>query len=111
MSFILWHNPRCSTSRKTLALLQEQGIDPALRLYLEQAPSKAELETVARLLPGGAASLMRWKEPEAAPLKGAADADLIAAMAETPRLIERPVLLGKGTARVGRPPEAVLEIV
>lgn len=111
MSLTLWHNPRCSTSRKTLELLREKGVEPAIRLYLEDAPSRAELETVAALLPGGVQSLVRWKEAEAAPLKGAADADLLAAMAETPRLIERPVLVGEGKARVGRPPETVLEIL
>jgi len=111
MTLTLWHNPRCSTSRKTLELLQEQGHEPALRLYLEDAPTRAELEQVTALLPGGVSSLVRWKEAEAAPLKGAADAELLDALAATPRLIERPVLLGNGKARVGRPPETVLEIL
>ena len=111
MTLTLWHNPKCSTSRKTLELLREKGIEPNLRLYLEDAPTRAELEEVTALLPGGVSSLVRWKEAEAAPLKGAADADLLAAMARTPRLIERPVLVGDGKARVGRPPETVLEIL
>lgn len=111
MTLTLWHNPRCSTSRKTLELLREKGIEPNVRLYLEDAPTRAELEEVTARLPGGVSSLVRWKEAEAAPLKGAADADLLAALAETPRLIERPVLIRDGEARVGRPPETVLEIL
>lgn len=111
MTLTLWHNPRCSTSRKTLELLREKGIEPSLRLYLENAPTRAELEQVAALLPGGVSSLVRWKEAEAAPLRGVADADVLAAMAGQPRLIERPVLVGNGKARVGRPPETVLEIL
>lgn len=111
MTLTLWHNPRCSTSRKTLELLREKGHQPDLRLYLEDAPTRAELEQVTAQLPGGVSSLVRWKEAEAAPLKGAADAELLDALAATPRLIERPVLLADGKARVGRPPETVLEIV
>ena len=109
MSITLWHNPRCSTSRKALGFLQEKGVEPALRLYLEDAPSLEELKAVSALLPGGVSSLVRWKEPEAAELKGAGDEALLAALAANPRLIERPVAVGNGKARVGRPPETVLE--
>lgn len=109
MSITLWHNPRCSTSRKTLELLREKGLEPTLRLYLEDAPTRSELEQVTALLPGGVPSLVRWKEPEAAALKGADDATLLDAMAANPRLIERPVAIANGKARVGRPPETVLE--
>ncbi|MCH8684080.1 ArsC/Spx/MgsR family protein [Pedomonas mirosovicensis] len=109
MSITLWHNPRCSTSRKALEMLQDKGVEPTLRLYLEDAPSLEELKAVSAQLPGGAQSLVRWKEPEAAALKGAGDDALLAALAANPRLIERPVAIGNGMARVGRPAETVLE--
>lgn len=109
--FTFWHNTRCSTARKTLALLEERGVTPAIRFYLDDAPTPAELKAVAAQLPGGIASLVRWKEPEAAALKGAGDTALIAALATNPRLIERPVLIGPAGARVGRPPESVLELL
>lgn len=109
--YTFWHNSRCSTARKTLALLEERGVAPAIRFYLDDAPTAAELQAVAARLPGGLVSLVRWKEPEAAALKGASDATLIAALAANPRLIERPVLIGPAGARVGRPPESVLELL
>lgn len=110
----IWHNPRCSKSRQTLALLQENGHAPKVRLYLEDAPNEAEIrDTLAKLnLP--AIKLTRTNEAEfkAAGLsKSSEDSDLIAAMASTPKLIERPIVFAKNRAAIGRPPEAVLDIL
>ena len=113
MSVTIWHNPRCSKSRATLALLQERGIDPEIRLYLVEPPSEAELRAALELLEVKASKLIRTGEAEykAAGLSRESDDEaLISAMVVYPKLIERPVVFANGTARIGRPPEAVLEI-
>jgi arsenate reductase len=115
MQVTIWHNPRCTTSRKTLALLRERGIEPAIVEYLATPPSKAELERVAGLLGGDPARFLRAKEPLAKELgltrPGTKPAAIIAAMAEHPILIERPIVFAGRRAALGRPPEAVLDIV
>ena len=114
MSFEIWHNPRCSKSRATLKLLQENGVEPTVRQYLQDAPSKAEIENVLSALGISAIDLVRTSEPEfraTGLTKDSPDADLIDAMAATPKLIERPVVISNGKARIGRPPEAVLDLL
>lgn len=110
-----WHNPRCRKSREALALLHEKGVEPTVREYLKQPPGVEELRTVITALGlSSARDLMRTKEAEYKDqgLKDITDeADLVAAMAATPKLIERPVLIHAGQAALGRPPEAVLEII
>ncbi len=110
---ILWHNPRCSKSRDTLALLQAQGHKPALRLYLIDPPSEQDLRDLLATLGMTASAFIRRKEPLFADLGLATtdDATLIRAMAKAPRLIERPVLIANGRAAIGRPPENVLSIL
>lgn len=111
---ILWHNPRCSKSRQTLALLQEKGIDPEVRLYLNDPPNQQELREVLARLGIAAINLMRVKEPEFKEIgltQTDAEDQLIAAMAQTPKLIERPVLINGDRAALGRPPENVLTIL
>lgn len=103
---VLWHNPRCGTSRKTLALLQAQGVEPVIRLYLQEPPSREELAALG--LP--AASLMRWKDAPELP-RDLPEAAIFDALAARPALIERPVLLHQGRAAVGRPPEAALALL
>lgn len=109
---IIWHNPRCSKSRATLKLLEERGITPRVRRYLDEPPSALELREVARKLGVGPREMIRTKEPEyrAQGLDTADDDALFEAMARTPRLIERPIVIAGGKARIGRPPEAVLEL-
>ena len=115
MTVTVWHNPRCSTSRKTLDLLRARGVEPEIRDYLKQPPDAAELARVLDLLGIEPRALMRRKE--AAYAEGGLDrADLsrdalIRAMAEHPILIERPVVLAGGKAALGRPPENVLSIL
>ena len=107
----IWHNPRCTKSRQTLALLREKGVEPAVRLYLEDAPTVAELRLVLTKLGLTAAEWARPKEARAAGLKGADEAALLQGMAENPQVIERPVVIRGDRARLGRPPEAVLELL
>lgn len=114
MSVTIWHNPRCSKSRMTLKLLEDKGIAPEVRLYLSDAPSEAEIRNVLKQLGIPAIGLMRTGEAafrEAGLTRDSAEGDLIAAMVRHPILIERPVVLKGGKARLGRPPEAVLEIL
>lgn len=108
----IWHNPRCSKSRQTLALLEERGIEPEVVRYLDDPPSKTRLKAVAKML-GGPENLVRKKESafKERELKGATKAQLIDAMAEEPKLIERPVVITAKGARIGRPPESVLEVL
>lgn len=110
----IWHNPRCSKSRQTLALLQDRGIEPTVRLYLDDAPSEADLRAVCAALGIAPIALMRTGETlfkELGLSKTAPDETFIAAMAAHPKLIERPVVLKDGKAALGRPPEAVLDIL
>ena len=114
MSVEIWHNPRCSKSRATLKLLQENGVEPRVRLYLEDAPSKAEIEAVLSALGIPAIGLVRTGETEfraSGLTKDSPAADLISAMVSTPKLIERPIVISNGKARIGRPPEAVLDLL
>ncbi|MCP2680076.1 arsenate reductase (glutaredoxin) [Maricaulaceae bacterium NA33B04] len=110
-----WHNPRCSKSREALALLSQKGIEPTVREYLKDAPSETELrDLIAKLGLASARDLMRTGEADYKDqgLKAVIDeAVLITAMAHTPKLIERPVLINGEKAAIGRPPETVLKVV
>ena len=115
MSLVIYHNPRCSKSRQTLALLRERGLEPEIVLYLDTPPSEARISELLDMLGVPPRGLMREKE---APYRELAladpaltRADLIAAMAAHPILIERPVVVSGARAAIGRPPEAVLEIL
>ncbi len=113
MSTVIWHNPRCSKSRQTLALLEAQGVTPEVRRYLDAPPTVAELATVLDQLGIEATAWVRSKEAafKDAGLTGVTDRDtLLAAMAAEPKLIERPVVIHGGKAALGRPPEAVLAL-
>lgn len=115
MTLTLWHNPRCSKSRQTLALLEQHGFSPNIRYYLEDAPSEAEIREVVKMLRlDSARQLMRTGEDayKEQGLKHVDDEDrLVAAMAKTPKLIERPVAIHGERAALGRPPEDVLAIL
>jgi arsenate reductase len=115
MTIRIFHNPRCSKSRATLALLQEHGHEPEIRLYLEDAPDAAELRSILEKLAISARDLMRkgeteYREQELGD-KALTEEELISAMVKTPKLIERPIVLAGGRAAIGRPPESVLEIL
>ena len=110
----IWHNPRCSKSRQTLALLEENGISPDIRLYLVDSPDETTLRDVAAKLGKNAVDMMRVKDSlfkELGLSKNDRDDALFAAMAANPKLIERPIVLNNGKAAMGRPPESVLEIL
>ena len=109
----IWHNPRCSKSRATLALLETRGIAASVRLYLADAPSRPELEHVLTLLGCPPIAMMRRKDSafaEAGLSENSADDVLIQAMTDNPALIERPIVITGTAAAIGRPPEAVLAL-
>jgi len=115
MTVTIYHNPRCSKSRQTLALVEERGISRRIVDYLKTPPSAAELKTILKALRLRPRDLMRKGEPRYAEL-GLKDRDLdddalIALMVANPILIERPIVVSGGKAAIGRPPEAVLEIL
>ncbi|MCK9538629.1 arsenate reductase (glutaredoxin) [Dokdonella sp.] len=112
---VILHNPRCSKSRATLALIESRGIKPRIIDYLADPPSLAEIERMLNLLGLEPRALMRHDEAEYTQLglddPGLGRAELIAAMHAHPRLIQRPVVLANGKAALGRPPESVLAIL
>ncbi len=115
MSSIIYHNPRCSKSRATLAILEENASDFEVIKYLETPPNKAELSALIKDLGIDARSLMRTGEPEYKE-QNLADASLsedqlIDAMLATPKLIERPIVRTAKGVVIGRPPERVLTIL
>jgi arsenate reductase len=114
MSVVIYHNPRCSKSRQTLALLEEKNIQPEIVKYLETPPSIDELKTLmVQLGVSEVRDMMRTKEDiyKELELKSADDETLFKAMAENPKLIERPIVVANGKAKHGRPPEQVLDIL
>jgi arsenate reductase len=115
MTVTIYHNPRCSKSRRTLALLTEKGIEPEIIEYLGSPPDAATLRAILDKLGLEPRGLMRRKEAPYNDL-GLADAAtskevLIQAMVDHPILIERPIVLSGDKAALGRPPEAVLAIL
>jgi arsenate reductase len=110
----IYHNPRCSKSRNTLALLEENGISPTIVLYLEAPPSRSQIKSLLGKLGISAGELVRRGEDayKAAGLsKESSEADILSAMAEYPKLIERPIVVKGDKAVLGRPPENVLALI
>ena len=107
------HNPRCSKSRETLKLLQENGQSPEIVEYLKSPPTQKRLKEIAVLLGVGPREMMRTKEAvyKELGLAEASDAALFKAMAENPVLIERPIVISGHKAVIGRPPENALSLV
>ena len=111
----IYHNSRCSKSRETLDLLRERGIEPAVVEYLKEPPDARALKALLKKLGMKASELIRKKEKEFGELglakKLQHEEALISAMASHPILIERPIVVCGERARLGRPPEAVLELL
>ena len=116
MSVKIYHNPRCSKSRQTLSLIEEQGIKPEIIEYLKEAPSAAELEFICNQLAIEPLAIIRTKEKLFSEL-GLSKKDeksrkeWIQIMLTHPKLIERPIVVNGNKVAVGRPPENVLEIL
>jgi arsenate reductase len=115
MTVTIWHNPRCTKSRETLALLEKKGVTPAIREYLKQPPSKAEVEKLIDMVGGDPGELLREGEAEFKALKKKkaemSKADIAKAIAAHPILLQRPIVVAGKKAAIGRPPEAVLPLL
>ncbi|MBR9972505.1 arsenate reductase (glutaredoxin) [Magnetospirillum sulfuroxidans] len=109
----IYHNPRCSKSRETLKLLQDNGVAPVVIEYLKTPPSVAELTAILAKLGKSAPDIVRKKEADEAGIdvKALSEAALIAALAAHPAAIERPIVIKGDKAALGRPPESVLAIL
>ncbi|MEQ3696742.1 MAG: arsenate reductase (glutaredoxin) [Pseudomonadales bacterium] len=109
----IYHNPRCSKSRQTLELLTSQGINADVVRYLDTPLSAQQLSTLLEQLGYSAHQLLRKGEAIYKSLglsSATAESELLAAMVENPILIERPIVVHNGQAKIGRPPEQVLEL-
>jgi arsenate reductase (glutaredoxin) len=111
----IWHNPKCATSRKVLELIRAQGIEPVVVEYLKAPPNAAEIRAVLKHMGIAPRGLLRRRGTPYDELgldsPKWADADLIAAMAKHPILIERPVVQTRKGARLCRPPDRLKDIL
>jgi len=111
----IYHNPRCSKSRQTLALLEERGVEPQIVLYLDHPPDAGELQRLLRQLGMSARDLLRQGEAPYRDLDlerpDLSEDDLIDAMVAHPILIERPIVVTDRGAALGRPPDSVLRLL
>lgn len=117
MKLTIYHNPRCSKSRKTLQLLQESGVRPAIVEYLGEPPTADRILRLAALLNVPVAGLLRRGEDDfrnASDLPDLDDDDALAGWVEQhPKVLQRPIVVDDDSNRavVGRPPENVLELI
>ena len=113
MPLTMYHNPRCNTSRRTLALLRERGVEPQIVEYLKTPYTAPQLKKLLAELKLPASKLLRKKEAAAAGIDPSklSEEQLIAAMVGNPILVERPIVVSGGKAALGRPPEAVLAVL
>ncbi|MBV1836472.1 arsenate reductase (glutaredoxin) [Acetobacter estunensis] len=111
----LYHNPRCGTSRKVLARMQDAGLDVLVIEYLKTPPDRETLEQLTKMVEGNAQALLRSKEPLAAELKLTAsdidDARILDAIAAHPILLNRPIAVTERGARVCRPAEQIEDLL
>jgi arsenate reductase (glutaredoxin) len=115
MSVTIIHNPRCSKSRQTLQLLNDNGVEPIIIEYLKTPPSVKELSEIISKLGLPVRDVMRKKEPEykevGADNASLSELELITLIHQTPKLLERPIVINGEKAAIGRPPENVLGII
>jgi arsenate reductase len=115
MTITIYHNPRCTKSRETLALLKEHGIEPRVIEYLKAAPSALELKGILKKLGLKPRDIIRETEPRYAELglkdQKVSDDELLALISANPILLQRPIVVNGNKAAIGRPPESVLKIL
>ena len=111
----IYHNPRCTKSRQTLALLEDKGINPKVVEYLKTPLNKSEVADILQKLGKSPRDIIRKGEVEykesGADNKDLSDEQLIEKIAQNPKLLERPIVVNNQKAAVGRPPENVLDIL
>tara|TARA_B100001094_G_C17944269_1_gene677234 strand:- start:433 stop:780 length:348 start_codon:yes stop_codon:yes gene_type:complete len=110
----IYHNPECSKSRQTLYLLREKRADIHIVLYTETPPSEKELKNIVRTLNISATELVRTNENDyknSGLTKTSSEVEIFSAIKKYPKLMQRPIVISGDHARIGRPPESVLEII
>ena len=114
-NFIIYHNPRCSKSRQTLEILNQQDVDTEIVLYLKNPPSAEEIASILQKLGLSSRDIIRKGEEEYKLLnikdQSLTENELISFMSENPKLIERPIVVKDDKAIIGRPPENVLSLL
>lgn len=115
MSVTIYHNPHCSTSRRTLELLHDKGIEPRIVEYLKTPPDAATIRLLLKKLHAQPRDIMRVKDSVFVELglddAGKSADELIAAIVKNPSLLQRPIVVKGDRAAIGRPPEHVLDIL
>lgn len=115
MAIQILHNPRCSKSRQTLALLEQNGVTPEVIEYLKTPPTSAELASIVAKLGVSVRDIIRTKEAEyketGADNAELTDAQVLDILVATPKLIERPIVINDDKAAIGRPPENALAVL
>lgn len=114
MSYTIYHNPRCTKSRQGLAYLKEKGIDPQIKEYLKELPTREELSNVVKHLGIKAEDLIRKTEADYKDKfkgKSLSDEEWIDAMLRYPKLIERPIVIHGDKAVIARPTERIDELL
>lgn len=111
MTVTIWHNPRCGTSRNTLAMIRAAGEEPTVVEYLKSGWARDELRRLAEASDEGVRGLLRAKEPGAAGLGDATDDALLDAMVADPILVNRPIVETPKGVRLCRPSERVFEVL
>jgi len=115
MTFTIYHNPKCSTSRNVLATLRDAGHEPRIIEYLKTPPSKNELKQLIKRMGAKTSDVVRWKEPVAGELgldkDESSDEELLNAMMEHPILINRPIVVTEDAVKLCRPSETVKELL
>ena len=112
---MIYHNPKCSKSRQTLELMKKRNLNPKIVLYLEEKISHQELKNIILKLKMSPRDLLRkgendYKENNLSE-PNLSDEKIISLMIRFPKLIERPIVINKNSAIIGRPPENVLKII
>lgn len=112
-SIIIYHNPKCSKSRKTLEYIKDKNINPIIKFYLEEGITEKEIKNIVKILGIKPIELVRQQEEE---FKGyenqdLSDEEVFNLLIKYPRLIERPIVISDNRAILGRPPEKVLDII
>ena len=110
----IYHNPRCRKSREALAILEDKGIKPEIVLYLQEPPTRAELQAVLKKLDMLPSQLVRTEEPlfkDTYKGKELSETEWLDVLLEYPKLMQRPIVVKGDKAVLGRPPEQVLELL
>ena len=112
-NIIIYHNPKCSKSRKTLEYIIDKNISPIIKLYLEEEITKKEIQNIVKMLGIKAIDLVRQQEEEFMDYKNKDlnDEEVFSLLIKYPKLIERPIVVSDNRAILGRPPEKVLDII